>query len=166
MLPQNFINSIIRPANNVLGLGSHEAEQLMLGTAIQESGLNNIKQVNGPAIGYFQDEPEDHDDLWQNYLTYHQTLAMRLRSLLPDNVAPNSRCLLIYPLYAAGVCRMHYERAPGAIPLDLSGQATYYKLYYNTAGGAATTQEYINKWIAIVGQGAIANWATLMSPSL
>lgn len=165
MTPKIFVNTIIRPANSALGLGSPEAEQLMLGTALQESNLQNVQQDHGPALGYFQDEPMDHDDLWKNYLEYHKTLGKKLESLLPPTVSPDWQCLIMYPLYAAGVCRLHYLRAPGVIPLDLIGQANYYKIHYNTAGGAATTQEYINKWNAIVGESAIANWTALMAPN-
>jgi hypothetical protein len=166
MTPNKFVNTIIRPANEALGLGSFEAEQIMLGTALQESNLQNVQQHNGPALGYFQDEPIDHNDLWKNYLKYHKVLGEKLMSLLPPTVGQDWHCLIMYPLYAAGVCRLHYLRAPGAIPLDLIGQANYYKAYYNTAGGAATIQEYVNKWNAIVGVSAIDNWGALMSPNL
>lgn len=166
MTPNKFVNTIIRPANEALGLGSFEAEQIMLGTALQESGLCNIQQDHGPALGYFQDEPMDHDDLWKNYLENNKVMGEKLTSLLPSTVSPSWHCLIMYPLYAAGVCRLHYFRAHGAIPFDLIGQASYYKLHYNTMGGAATTQEYVNKWNAIVGASAIDNWGALMSPNL
>jgi len=165
MTPKLFVTTIIRPANEALGLGSFEAEQLMLGTALQESNLQNVQQTNGPALGYFQDEPADHDDLWKNYLAYNEVLAERLRGLLP-NVQPSKNCLIMYPLYAAGICRLHYRRVAEALPLDLLSQAAYYKKYYNTANGAATTQEYVNKWNAIVGENAIANWVAMTSISL
>ena len=165
MTPRQFVEGIIRPANEALGLGSAEAEQIMLGTALQESGLRNIPQEHGPALGYFQDEPEDFNDLFKNFLEYQPMLEERLLSLLPAHIMPSSADLIPYPIFAAGVCRLHYKRAPGALPLTLEEQAAYYKQHYNTAGGAATTQEYLTKWNSIVGVDAISNWAALMPTS-
>jgi hypothetical protein len=163
MTPKFFVNAIIRPANTALGFESPQAEQLMLGTAIHESGLLNIQQYDGgPAAGYFQEEEFDHNDLLKNYVAYHPRFLTALKSLLPSNIEPSFDCIMSFPIYAAAICRLHYERAPGEIPFDLPGQAAYYKSHYNTPAGAATTQEYINKWNSLVGEDAIANWQTIM----
>lgn len=163
MIPKDFINQIIRPANLALGLSSPQAEQLILGTALQETGIQNIKQYgSGPAQGYFQDEPIDFNDLMDNYLTYYQDYLEKLKTLIPDSVEISFSCILGYPIFAAAICRLHYLRAPDAIPLDLNSQAAYYKQYYNTPNGAATTEEYISKWNTIVGEDTIANWSELM----
>jgi hypothetical protein len=149
MTPQFFLDHIIRPALVAIGLDGPDAERLLLGTALQESALRNYRQEGGgPALGYFQMEPEDHDDIWANFLLGRKDLAARLRALLPARVQPSADQLIPYPHYAAAMCRVHYLRVPAPIPTDLAGQAAYYKIYYNTPEGAATTAEYLANWQA------------------
>lgn len=152
MTPQFFLDHIIRPALAAIGLDGPDAEQLLLGTALQESALRNYRQEGGgPALGYFQMEPEDHDDIWANFLAGRKDLAGRMRSLLPVRVQPSADQLIPYPHYAAAMCRVHYLRVPAPIPTDLAGQAAYYKAHYNTPAGAATTAEYLANWQAAMG---------------
>ena len=152
MTPQFFLDHIVRPALVAIDLDGADAEQLLLGTALQESGLRNYRQEGGgPALGYFQMEPEDHDDIWANFLAVRKDLAARLRSLLPARVQPSADQLIPYPHYAAAMCRVHYLRVPAPIPTDLAGQAAYYKAYYNTPEGAATTAEYLANWQSAMG---------------
>lgn len=47
-----------------MGLHSMAAEQLLLGTAIQESHLKYRRQIGGPALGYFQVGTNTQDDIW------------------------------------------------------------------------------------------------------
>jgi len=148
MTPEFFLDHIIRPALVAIELDGADAEQLLLGTALQESALRNYRQEGGPALGYFQMEPEDHDDIWANFLAGRKDLATRLRSLLPARVQPAADQLIPYPHYAAAMCRVHYLRVPAPIPTDLAGQAAYYKAHYNTPAGAATTAEYLANWQA------------------
>lgn len=156
--PIQFIQTIIRPANDALGLSGFNAEKIMLGTAVNESRLRNIRQFGGPALGYFQDEPGDHDDLWKNWLSSHSIIKKKLLTLLPEHVNPSANCLIDYPIYAAAICRLHYYRIPKLIPDDLDGQAEYYKQYYNTSKGAATVQGYINNWNSFIGENNFLNW--------
>ena len=49
---------VIRPALRALDLWSPAAEDLVLGTAAQESGLAYLRQIGGgPALGLWQIEP-------------------------------------------------------------------------------------------------------------
>ena len=155
MTPQFFLDHIIRPALVAIELDGSDAEQLLLGTALQESGLRNYRQEGGgPALGYFQLEPEDHDDIWVNFLVGRKDLAARVRSLLPSRAQPSADQLIPYPHYAAAMCRVHYLRVPLPIPADLAGQAAYYKAHYNTPAGAATTAEYLANWQAAMEAAA------------
>ena len=64
-----FTRLIIRPALKIIGLDFRAAEELLLGTALQESRLTYLHQLGGgPALGLFQMEPGTHDDIWTNYL--------------------------------------------------------------------------------------------------
>ena len=143
---------IIRPALNELGLWTQEAEDLLIGTAAQESGCGHyLHQLgNGPAVGIFQMEPRSYDDLcvwissnrkneWTRIWTHTQQIGR------DGNWPPATR--MIWDLkFAAMMCRMFYLRKPGAIPSTLQGQAEYWKKYYNTAAGKGTVQEYIRNY--------------------
>ena len=153
MTPQDFVNQVIVPALTALELDTPAARELLLGTALQESGLRNIQQDGGPALGYFQMEPQTHDDLWASYLTFRQSLAAKVKSLLPDGTGPSADQLISCPQYAVAMARILYLRVPQAMPDagDLDAQAAYYKQWYNTPGGAATTAEYVANWNAAMG---------------
>jgi len=146
-LPQ-FIKYVIQPTLAHLELGGRAAEELLLGTAIQESRLTYLHQLGaGPAEGVFQMEPATYRDIWTNYLAYKQDLAKKVNEL--SLLGPGSIdqiCGNMY--YAAAMCRVHYLRVPKALPEagDLEGQADYWKEYYNTFLGAGTVEEYIENY--------------------
>ena len=59
---------VIKPLPKKLNLWSPSAEELVLGTAIVESGLTYLKQHgDGPALGLWQVEPPTHEDLYTNF---------------------------------------------------------------------------------------------------
>jgi len=79
---RNILITAIRPALNILGKGGRAAEQLVLGTAIQESLLIHRQQLgNGPALGLFQMEPATHNDCWQSYLNFRRDLADKVKRI-------------------------------------------------------------------------------------
>jgi hypothetical protein len=54
--------------------------------------------------------------------------------------------------YAAAMCRIHYVRKPGLIPITVTGQALYWKKHYNTELGKGTESEFVKNY-ALVAQG-------------
>lgn len=147
--PKQLRAEVIRPVLEHLGLGGDAAEELLLGTAIQESRCGTyLRQLGGgPALGVFQMEPATHDDIWDNYLRYQLQLAGKVGALLapwPDR-APQ---LVGNLAYATAMARVHYRRVPAALPAagDLLAQARYWKRWYNTPLGAGTPEEYIAAW--------------------
>lgn len=143
---KQFRDIIVVPALKEIGLHSDAAVELVLGTAIQESRLQYLKQLgNGPALGVFQMEPATHNDIWQNYLKYKADLAVKV-GRLAHTIAPHA--LATDLLYAAAMCRVHYLRVPAALPPqgDYEAQAAYWKEFYNTHLGAGTEEEYLENW--------------------
>ena len=150
MKPTEFRLQVIRPALSVLALPgglSDSSEDLLLGTAIQESGLRNIRQIGGgPARGYFQMESSTYEDCWVNYLNQRPALADKLRQLCaPD--PPSVAELIGCPKFAAGMARIKYLRAPEQLPPrgDIEAYARYWKRIYN-AGGSGTVEEFVRNW--------------------
>jgi len=149
------LRDLIKRVLSDLGLYSQAAEDLLMGTASQESHLGYyIRQVGGgPALGVFQMEPATHDDIYHNYLRYHredswyQILGRYSNEWTEPEVftVPDSGQLEWNLGYAICMTRLHYYRQPAALPVpgDVPGYAHYWKQGYNTVAGAGTEEEFI-----------------------
>ncbi|HLN23837.1 MAG TPA: hypothetical protein VK558_07620 [Patescibacteria group bacterium] len=142
-------DQVVRPALQAIGLWSAAAEELLLGTVLQESGGGHYlhQEGTGPAVGICQMEPATHDDIWANFLAHQPDLAqMMTRLTLPGVSRLQQLGGNLY--YAVAMARVLYHRISAPLPAagDLDGQAAYYKRYYNTAGGAASTAQYLANW--------------------
>ena len=147
MLPSQTLALVIRPALEKLSLWSLSAEELVLGTAIVESGLTYLKQHgDGPALGLWQVEPATHDDLYTNFLNYRPELGSKLMQLRAPNLSMDEN-LATNLMYGAAVCRLCYYRKPDALPEagDIEGQANFWKQHYNTIFGKGTVSKYVYK---------------------
>lgn len=139
---------IISPTLHDMGMWSESAENLLMGTAAQESHLGHyIKQVGkGPALGIYQCEPVTHDDVvkWG-----------RAKGLLEFESCSPGR--LVYDLkYATMIARLHYYRVPKALPSadDIEGIAEYWKRYYNSSLGKGKPEEFVRNYAKYVeGKG-------------
>jgi hypothetical protein len=147
--PGQLLVLVIRPTLELIGLGGRAREELMLGTCLQESGCGYyLHQLgNGPAIGPAEMETATHDDLWANFLKYRPEMAAKIESLIIPGL-PKAAQMAGNFYYAFAMATLPYYRSPAPLPAagDLAGQAGFYKAVYNTAKGAATTQEYIANW--------------------
>lgn len=154
--PVQLLNHIIRPVLHDLDLWSPEAERLVLGTACKESECGRwlVQLGGGPALGVYQMEAATHADLWAHFIYGRDALRVKLNKICPEPDPPPSQ-LVGNLFYATAMCRIHYLRAPGAIPADLPGQAAYWKRVYNTPLGAGTVDEYISAWRQFVPAGVV-----------
>ena len=147
--PVQLRNLVVRPVLKQLELWSESAENLLMGTAAQESQLGTyIEQIRGPAVGIFQMESATHDDLWKNFLPGQRALLKKLNSLkLADWSSTDKAGQMAGNLYYA-MCRIHYWRVKEALPVaaDIAGLARYWKRYYNTPRGAGTEQQFMDAY--------------------
>lgn len=148
---RQFRDFIVRPALQYIGLYTLAAEQLVLGTALTESGLVYVDQIDkankpGPAYGFFQIEKRTHDDLWENWLVHKTELAGKVRDLICDGL-PRINQLHGNHFYAAAMCRIFYRRISAPLPNegDIEGMARIWKKYYNTHLGKGTVEGFIKK---------------------
>ncbi len=143
---------VVRPTLDAIGLGGPAAEELMIGTILQESGGGHwLHQLGaGPAIGICQMEPATHDDIWRNFLHSRSDLAGKVQRLMVEaQVGEDGASEMAGNLYyAVAMARLVYARTPEPLPPagDLAAQAAYYKRHYNTADGAATVAQYMANW--------------------
>ena len=151
-LVKNILHKAIIPALDRINLGGRAAQELVLGTGIQESGLMYREQLlGGPAKGLWQMEPATFQDLWYRYVAKRKELREPLLKMLGDT-APTSEALISNDMFAAAMCRILYRRIPVELPDagDIIAQAAYWKQYYNTPLGAGKKKEFIAKWNAFV----------------
>jgi len=144
-----FRRHVVSPALKRINLWSLSAEQLIIGTAIQESRLKYLHQINGPALGLFQCEPATHSDIWDNYITFRPNLARSIERFTTEAYHSNIHQEMVFNLfYATMICRVHYLRVPEPLPEagDTKGQAEYWKNHYNTELGKGTVLQYITHY--------------------
>jgi hypothetical protein len=143
-IEKNQLRSLIKRVLQPYDLWSQEAEDLLMGTAAQESRLGKyIAQINGPAKGIFQMEPATETDLW-SYISRKD--LSNLVGTVSGVPGPNPLHLegnLIYQIITA---RIFYLRVKEAIPEGLVPQAKYYKKYWNTELGKATVEQYVRNY--------------------
>ena len=156
MIPPNqFLKYIIRPVLKHLSkanprLGGTVSEQLMLGTAIVESNLEDLVQKgSGPARSMFQIELATFSDVYNRYL------ATNNRDLLDLVNDWRFKGLGIGPLpqlcgnhyFACAVARARYWMVPEPLPLvdDINGMGQYWKTYYNTPSGKGKVEDFVRK---------------------
>lgn len=149
--------NVIRPVLQDINLWSESAENLLLGTAAQESHMGTyLKQINGPALGIYQMEPATHKDLWLNYLNYQPELKSAVLSYLSHKDESSAPAELVFNLaYATLMSRIHYRRVKEVLPQadDLQGLGRYWKKYYNTELGKGTVEEFVRNYTNFVLKG-------------
>ena len=155
MDPFQFLIYIIRPSLDYLRLGGVAAEKLLLGTALHESGgLRYIQQLNGPAVGIYQMEPDTYYDLCKSIVKgkyYEKILGYAPRTICPiyaatkEGFPPPHAYLRVNNQWATVMARMFYYRVKAPLPPhnDIDGLAAYYKKYWNTPKGKARVVDFI-----------------------
>ena len=142
---KNSIQQSIKFALQHLDLDSEDARSLIYRTGKAESGYKTLQQYGGgPALGFFQMEPNTALDIWNNYVMYRPKYRDKLYSLGFDD-GTLEFCLLSNIGLQAAFCRLHYRRVPSALPVadDLKGQAKYWKKYYNSDLGKGTIKHFM-----------------------
>jgi hypothetical protein len=146
---------IIRPTLQILDMWSLAAENLLVGTAAQESGgFRYIDQVTGPddttlgpAYGLYQVEKKTLNDVYKHFLSYRPELLQKVDAF--RSRAPGMLEQLVGNIpYSTAICRVNYFRRPERLPApdNLAGLARYWKLYHNTISGKGTEAEFISNY--------------------
>lgn len=135
---------------------SQTAENLLMGTAAQESHLMYLDQLTpgpGPAYGLWQMEKATHKWLWDSYIQKDPALKAKfdgLVSAFPDEHMDQMRSNLAF---AVAMARMRYMVVKEPMPQSgkIEDIAAYYKKYYNTYKGSATVQQFIDNYKKYIG---------------
>lgn len=142
----HFRKYIVRQILQDFDCWSEAAEQLLMMTAVAESGLEYIVQKNdGPARGFFQMEPWVCDDLIDNRLTNNPQRKIDLNRL--RNLSSEYSLVLNFSFMVLS-CRYFYKEIPEALPnaKDFEGIWRYYKRHWNTQKGKSTRTHFFKMW--------------------
>ena len=140
---------IINPVLKEMNAYSREASDLVWGTMCVESELYFIRQKgctkgNG-AYGMIQMELATARDIIKNYIKYRPYLINLYKKYYNKSLSLEQN-LMGNIQFQVFMCRTHYLRVPATIPEDRTGQARYWKSFYNTGIGAGTVEDYLDKW--------------------
>jgi len=118
------IRKLIKWTLKQLHMESDDAVDLIFKTGEAESGYRALSQHKGPAIGFFQIEPDTMWDIWDNYISYRPELVTKLYALGFTESDAEIRVKGNIILQIA-FCRLHYRRDKEALPQawDISSQA-------------------------------------------
>ena len=128
------------------------AEQLLLGTAAQESHLGHLTGGKRD-LRMYQMEAATEKDIWINYLAFNSPLAVKVATLGDIDER----------YYAAALVRVHYwrtmrdgrETALFDIYNKTVDPARVWKKFYNTSKGKGTRRQFIDNYRRLV-QGRLA----------
>ncbi len=151
---EQFRLEVIEPTLNYLDMHSLPAEQLLLGTMVQESsgGFYLRQHPSGPALGVYQLERRTHADIWRHFISHRGQLSHKMMNLLapwPDRADQLKTNLA----YATAMARIHYRRDPRPLPDagDAQAMGDYWKRVYNTHHGKGTADAFVrgfNEYVA------------------
>ena len=138
------IRNIIKYSLHEMRMHSEDAEELIFKTGMAETGYRHLRQVSGPALGFFQCEPATIKDTWENYAVYRPEVKVRLWELGYKEDADDLAFIGNIPVQVA-FCRLKYRRDKHPLPPkdDIQAQAEYWKRVYNTELGKGTVKHFI-----------------------
>jgi len=151
---QQFRTQAVQPVLQILAgwngaMNALSAENLLVGTAVQESRLTYLAQLGGgPALSVMQIEPATNDDVWTNYLAFRDDLASIVESLSAGST--HSAQQLPWNIgYSIAIARLVFWRQSAPLPADpnnLNALGQYWKDHYNSAGDAGTAEEWVTNY--------------------
>ncbi len=153
---------VIQPALKAIDLYCEDAEELLIMTGAHESlGGTFLKQIQGPALGFYGCEPTTYIDtcIGKLYRTGNDSskpfelteLGKKVNDFLGwnySNALPPIMELVTNLAYSTIICRVDYLKTKEALPdrKDPVAMFNYYKKYYNSYLGKATMTEVIDDY--------------------
>lgn len=135
---------------------SKVAEDLLMGTAAQESHLMYLDQLTpgpGPAYGLWQMEKATAGWLWDSFIKKDPGLKAKFDKLVSDFPSDHMDQMRSNLAFAVAMARMRYMVVREPLPTSSRIQdiGTYYKKYYNTYKGSATVQQFVDNYKKYIG---------------
>lgn len=156
---RQFRRYVAIPAIRRLNAWDQAAENLCMGTAMTESGLVYIDQIDkadkpGPAFGVCQMEGPTHLDLHETILARNKVLRNGVLEMCTffSSEYPDPGEMVFNMRYAMAMCRVFYMRVIEKLPPadDAMALANYHKKYYNTYLGATKVQDSVKHFAYVI----------------
>ncbi len=137
---------VIDPTLQQTGLYSLDASQLLIATALIESRLTYLHQIEGSALAIMQIESSTYQDLKLRVGRYHNEIYQKILKVLNMSILPSNPYFLCGNLTASVIfARLKYYLDPRPLPKhdDFAAIANYHKDIYNTNLGKTDPLESI-----------------------
>ncbi len=146
---------VIKPTLKRLGVYSKAAENLLLATAAQESGLgSHLKPAGQRALGIYQIHSLSHRHIWDDHLAQHSDMASLVRGLASqhDFLSQPHAELATNLSYATAIAWFMYARHEEfCLPKksDIDGLASLWKRFYHPRSNSSIKDfnENFNRYI-------------------
>ncbi|MAH49021.1 hypothetical protein CMI37_24550 [Candidatus Pacearchaeota archaeon] len=155
MVDKHQMKDLIQSTLTEMGdrYASKDACNLVWCTGLVESDYRYIRQIDGPARGFFQIEPQTCSSAVENYFKYRKKLQVKAAEVtstsesLWDDTAEETWDAVLESNIRAGIvhCRIKYWRAPASMPDSIQGYAEYWKRHYNTLLGKGEVEHFLRK---------------------
>jgi hypothetical protein len=147
---------VIKPTLKRLGVYSKAAENLLLATAAQESGLgSHLKPAGQRALGIYQIHSLAHRHIWDDHLALHSDMASLVRGLASqhDFLSQPHAELATNLSYATAIAWFMYARHENfSLPKtnDIAVLAGLWKRFYHPKSKTTITDfsENFNRYVA------------------
>lgn len=148
---RSFREQIIRDTLEFLDDWSPAAENLLLGTAAQESGLGNDLK-SGRMLGIYHISPQAHQAIWDKYLINNPDLASRVRGLAGQrSFLRNPHGELVNNLsYATAIAWLIYKRHNLLLPAadNIEALAQLWHRHFH-AKASASIEEFVSTYYSL-----------------
>lgn len=138
-----FRQLVIRDTLKSLGEWAPAHENLLLGTAAQESSMG-LSLKCGRQLGIYHISPKTHRAVWDKYLLHHPELASRVRGLAGQHsfIGDPHGELISNLKYATAIAWLIYRRAEQALPAedDVPGLARYWHRHFRSKASASAAE--------------------------
>lgn len=150
---------VIRPTLDQLGVPDEQVEiveNLLLGTAAQESGLGfHLKLDRSQGLGIYRISPRTHLNIWDKYLINEPDLASAIRGLASQHEflsKPHAE-LATNLCYATAIAWMIYRRAGKTLPNanDIQALGEYWARYYHHRP-KTSANDFVRSYKRFVGE--------------
>lgn len=153
--PKHLREAVIRPTLKAANLWCPDAEELLIGTAAQETlGGYYLIQENNEGIyykgglGIYEMEGPTHDGLWRNRIESRPLLKSAILRICNFSSEPNKNELITNLAYATLMTRIFYTGIEQRLPScgDVDAMARYWKRHYNTVFGSGTVEQFVDNY--------------------
>ncbi len=149
-----FRADILTPTLEALQFRDIELKELLVFTcAVESAGGTYVRQVNGPALGIYQLEPNTFSDLWYNYILRKPDIVNLLSLNLGLHRLPDPIEVITDLKLATAFCALLYKYRKAQIKsIDPNDLWDVYKPLYNTEKGAAVKDKSIAAYYKFTGE--------------